>query len=72
MKHCGTSSSRERHDHARRQICNIVIAGFALATVSLKLAINSKTVVKWRKREAVEDRKTGPKEADCGPSPRFS
>ncbi len=30
-KHYGTSSSRLRHDHVRRQSCNTAIAGFALA-----------------------------------------
>ena len=32
------------------------------AALSRELAINPKTVAKWRKRETVEDRKTGPKE----------
>ncbi len=32
------------------------------AALSRKLGINPKTVAKWRKRETVEDRKTGPKE----------
>jgi len=30
------------------------------ATLSRELGINVKTVAKWRKRETVEDRKTGP------------
>ncbi|WP_420853798.1 hypothetical protein [Rhodovulum imhoffii] len=29
--------------------------------MSRELGINPKTVAKWRKRETVEDRKTGPK-----------
>jgi hypothetical protein len=32
------------------------------AALSRKLGINPKTVAKWRNRETVEDRKTGPKE----------
>jgi transposase InsO family protein len=32
------------------------------ASLSRELGINPKTVAKWRKRETVEDRKTGPKE----------
>ena len=54
-KHYGTSSSWERHDHARRQSSNTAIA-------SCELGINVKTVAKWRKRETLEDRKTGPTE----------
>lgn len=34
----------------------------SLAALSKDLGINPKTVAKWRKRETVEDRKTGPKE----------
>lgn len=30
--------------------------------MSRELGINPKTVAKWRKRETLEDRKTGPKE----------
>ena len=33
----------------------------SLATLSRELGINPKTVAKWRKRETVEDLKTGPK-----------
>lgn len=33
----------------------------SLATLSLQLGINAKTVAKWRKRAMVEDLKTGPK-----------
>ena len=33
-----------------------------LATLSRELGINPKTVAKWRKRQTVEDLKTGPKE----------
>lgn len=32
------------------------------AALSRELGINPKTVAKWRKRQTVEDRKTGPKE----------
>ena len=32
------------------------------AALSRELGINPKTVAKWRRRETVEDRKTGPKE----------
>ena len=32
------------------------------AALSRELGIDPKTVAKWRKRETVEDRKTGPKE----------
>ena len=34
----------------------------SLATLSRELGINQKTVAKWRKRQTVEDLKTGPKE----------
>jgi len=34
----------------------------SLAELSRELGINPKTVAKWRKRETVEDRKTGPRE----------
>ena len=34
----------------------------SLAQLSRELGINPKTIAKWRKRETVEDRKTGPKE----------
>ncbi len=73
-KHYGTSSSWERHDHARRQSCNTAIhcpAGHcktmsregqaSLAQLSKELGINPKTVAKWRKRSTVEDLKTGPR-----------
>jgi len=46
----GTSSSRERRDHARRQTRKI-----AIAQLSKELGINPKTVAKWRKRATVED-----------------
>ena len=61
-EHYGTSSSRERHDHARRQSSNTAIASSSLAQLSRELGINPKTVAKWRKRETVEDMKTGPTE----------
>jgi transposase-like protein len=34
----------------------------SLAQLSKELSINAKTVAKWRKRQTVEDLKTGPKE----------
>jgi hypothetical protein len=34
----------------------------SLAKLSGELGINPKTVAKWRKRQTVEDRKTGPRE----------
>ena len=34
----------------------------SLATLSKKFGVNPKTVAKWRKRQTVEDQKTGPKE----------
>ena len=34
----------------------------SIAELSRELGINPKTVAKWRKRETVEDRKTGPRE----------
>ncbi len=34
----------------------------SIAALSRELGINPKTVAKWRKRQSVEDRKTGPKE----------
>jgi hypothetical protein len=60
--HYGTSSSRLRHDHARRQSCNTSRSQASLAQLSRELGINPKTVAKWRKRATVEDLKTGPKE----------
>jgi hypothetical protein len=56
-----TGSSWQRHDHARRQGSNTAIASFALAAEP-GAGINPKTVAKWRKRETVEDMKTGPME----------
>ncbi|SEK21257.1 hypothetical protein SAMN04488526_0001, partial [Jannaschia helgolandensis] len=34
----------------------------SIAGLSRELGINPKTVAKWRKRQTVEDQKTGPKE----------
>lgn len=34
----------------------------SIAQLNKELGINPKTVAKWRKRETVKDRKTGPKE----------
>ena len=60
--HHGPSSPRERHDHVRRQNCNVAIAGFARTVERVALGITPKTVAEWRKRASVEDLKTGPKE----------
>ena len=60
-KHYGTSSSRQRHDHARGQSSYTAIASFDRGAEP-GVGINPKTVAKWRKRQTVEDRKTGPKE----------
>ena len=61
--------------HARHQSCNTPIhcpAGHCAAMsregqtsnaeLGRELEINPKTVAKWRKRQSVEDRKTGPRE----------
>lgn len=56
----GQSSSRKRHDHARRQSCTTIAS--RPVTLSRDLGINPKTVAKWRKRQTVEDLKTGPRE----------
>ena len=34
----------------------------SLAQLSRELGINARTVAKWRKRETIEDLKTGPRE----------
>ena len=52
---------RDRHDHTRRPSSNTAIASFAKA-LSREFEINRKTLAKWRWREMVEDRKTGPKQ----------
>ena len=39
------------------------------AELSRELGINPKTVAKWRKRQSVEDRKTGPTEPRSAPQP---
>ncbi len=57
-KHYGTSSSWQRHDHARYPSSNTAIASFDRA-LSRELGINPKTVAKWRKRETVEDLQDG-------------
>ena len=57
--HYGTGSSRERHDHARRQSSNTAIASFARAAEQGARLI-PKTVANWRKRVTVEDLKTRP------------
>lgn len=56
----GTGTSRERHDHARRQSSNTAIASFALGAEPGAWD-HPKTVAKWRKRATVEDLKTWPK-----------
>ncbi|MCW2267106.1 transposase-like protein [Gluconobacter cerinus] len=53
----GIETSWERHDRARCASSNT-----AIAALSEEFGINPKTVVKWRKRQTVEDQKTGPKE----------
>ena len=50
----GTDTSWQRHDHARRASSNT-----AIAALSKEFGINPKTVAKWRKRQTVEDQKTG-------------
>ena len=61
MKHYGTSSSRDRYDHAREPSSN-QRSQPSIAELSRQLGINPKTVAKWRKRQTVEDQKTGPQE----------
>ena len=56
----GTSTSWERHDHARRQSSNTAIVRFARG-VKPGAGDHPKTLAKWRKRATVEDLKTGPK-----------
>jgi hypothetical protein len=53
----GTSSSWERQDHVRRQSSNTAIAA-SLAQLSRELGANPKTAAKWRRRAAVDDKKT--------------
>jgi len=73
-KHYGTDTSRLRHvllpgRRFARQICRegthairalIQRSQATNAALSRELGINVKTVAKWRKRETVEDRRTGP------------
>ena len=58
----GTNLSWQRHDNARRQSSDAAMqrSQASLSDLSRELGINPKTVAKWRKRETVEDRKTGP------------
>ena len=58
----GTSSSRQRHDHAHHPSSNTSRSEASTAALSRELGINPKTVAKWRQRQTVEDMKTGPKE----------
>lgn len=51
---CATTTHAIRAAIQRSQTSN--------AELSRELGINPKTVAKWRKRQSVEDRKTGPKE----------
>ena len=51
---CATTTHAVRAAIQRSQASN--------AELSRKLGINPKTVAKWRKRQTVEDRKTGPRE----------
>ena len=60
-KHYGTISPWERHDHARCQSSNTTIASDERGAEPGPEG-NVKTVAKWRKRETLEDRKTGPTE----------
>lgn len=60
-KQYGTSSSRQRHDHAPCQSSNTAIVTFALVAEP-GAGINPKTVAKWRKRATAEDMKIGPTE----------
>ena len=57
----GTSSSRQRHDHARHPSSNTASEA-SLAALSRELGINPETVSKWRKRATLADLKPGPKE----------
>lgn len=51
---CATITQEMRAATQRSQV--------STAALSQLYGINQKTVVKWRKRRSVEDRKTGPKE----------
>ena len=51
---CATTTHAIRAAIQRSQASN--------AELSRELGINPKTVAKWRKRQSVEDRKTGPRE----------
>ena len=51
---CATTTHAIRAAMQRSQASN--------AELSRELGINPKTVAKWRKRQTLEDRKTGPKE----------
>ncbi|RAP42852.1 hypothetical protein BYZ73_03505 [Rhodovulum viride] len=51
-----------RHEHARGQNRNTNRSQASAAAPSRAFWINSKAIAKWRKREMVEDRKTGPKD----------
>lgn len=57
----GLYTSRHRHDHARSTSGNTAIASFGPG-VEPELRDHPKTVLKWRKRTAVEDFKTGSRE----------
>jgi hypothetical protein len=74
-KHYGTGTSRLRYapltsNGLRSTLCEgshairatILRSQTTTAALSGELGINVKTVAKWRKRETIEDRKTGPTE----------
>ena len=58
----GASSLRQRHAHARCPSSNTSRSEASTAALSRELDINPKTIAKWRKRQTVEDMKTGLKE----------
>ncbi len=55
IRHGSASTRRAIRAHIQRSQALI-------AELSRELGINPKTVAKWRRRQAVEDHKTGPKE----------
>jgi hypothetical protein len=67
-KQYGTSKSRERYAHARRESSNATIAA-TNAVLGRELGIKAKAVAKWRKLSNVEDLKTGPISPTSVPSP---
>ncbi len=71
-KHYGTNSSWQRHGEAlsrhrseaerTQSEQHYERSQASVAVLSRELGINPKTVAKWRKRQSVEDCKTGPNE----------